>query len=307
MVGPRTPSPLPDSINDPPAPLPPDERLLLAKKKLQLQQELLQAARGGNYLRVSVLLGEGAETDGTDENEGMTALLLAAKYGHLRVAKILVEAGANIEAESEAFGDEWAIRSEKGRTPLIWAAAGRDCPRMQERMCRFLLDKGAEVNARNFSGRTALQEAAMSASFPNTDPHATMELLLQRGAYVNAYDITGWTALTECGLYGKLKLAELLLLHGAHVDGKPGHDDPSMISNPDLNGGPHESPLVVCAQWSWNEALICLLLEKGADIEGKDKDGKTMQELASDAKRGADAKLGVVLGVVLDQIASKRK
>lgn len=63
---------------------------------------------------------------------------------------------ADIEAKSDAFGNEWVVRTEKGRTPLIWAAVGRDCPRKQERICRVLLEKGAEVNARNMTSRTAL-------------------------------------------------------------------------------------------------------------------------------------------------------
>ena len=211
------------------------------------------------------MLSEGAETEWMEENEGKTALILAAQYGHLRVAEQLIEAGADIEAKSDAFGDDWTIRTEKDRTPLIWAAAGRDCPRTQERMCRLLLDKGADPNVRNVSARTALQEAAMSVRFSNIDPRPTMELLLERGAYVNAYDANSWTALTECGLYGRKDVAEVLLAHGAQVDGRPDKDDPSTDSNPDLKGKPHESPLVVCAEWSWNEELICLLLEKGAD------------------------------------------
>lgn len=276
LIDRRTPSP----------PLPLDERRLLAKKKLRLQRELLQAARIGDYLDVSVLLDGGVETDWTEENEGKTALHFAAQYGHLRVAELLLEAGADIEAKSDAFGDDFTVRSEKGRTPLIWAAAGRDCPRMQERMCRLLLDKGADVNARNVSARTALQEAAMSVRYNNIDPRATIESFLKRGAHVNAYDEYRWTALTECGLWGKKEVAELLLAHGAQVDAKPGKDDPSTDSNPDLEGKPYETPLVVCGGWSWNEELICLLLDKGADIESKNKHGKTMAELASDAKRG---------------------
>lgn len=286
LVDHRTPSPLVSSTEDPPSLLPLDERRRLAKKKLRLQRELLQAARGGDYLDVSLLLGEGAETEWMEENEGMTALHLAAQYGHLRVAELLLEAGADIEAKSDAFGDYWTVRTEKGRTPLIWAAAGRDCPRMQERMCKVFLDKDADVNARNVSARTALQEAAMSVRYHGIDPCATMELLLKYGAQVNAYDMDSWTALTECGIYGKLELAELLLANGAHVDGKPGKDDPAFDSNPDLKGKIHETPLVVCARGTWNEELICLLLNKGADIESKSKDGKTMAVLASDAKRG---------------------
>ncbi len=281
----RRPPSLPSSTDDPPS-LPLDERRLLAKQKRRLQRELLQAARNGDYLDVSLLLGEGAETEWMEENEGMTALHFASQYGHIRVAELLLEAGADIEAKSDAFGDEWIVRTEKGRTPLTWAAAGRDCPRMQERMCRFLLDKGADVNARNVFARTPLQEAAMSARYHNINPHATMELLLKHGAQVNAYDMNHWKALTECGFYGKKEGAEFLLANGAQFDCTPGKDGLAIDGNPDLKGMPYETPLVVCAEWSWNEELICLLLDKGADVESKNKKGKRIADLAADAKRG---------------------
>ncbi|CAF9937303.1 MAG: hypothetical protein HETSPECPRED_000488 [Heterodermia speciosa] len=93
----RTPSP--DSTSDPNSPLSLDERRRLARKKQRLQRELLQAARNGDYLDVSIPLGEGAETDWMEENEGKTALILAAQYGHLRVAELLLEAGADIRSE----------------------------------------------------------------------------------------------------------------------------------------------------------------------------------------------------------------
>lgn len=296
LVDERKSSPLASSNDDPPSPLPLEERRLLAKKKLHLQRELLQSARGGEDLDVSVLLGEGAETEWTEANEGMTALHLAAKYGHIRVAELLLEAGADIEAKSDKLGNVFIVRIEKDRTPLIWAATGRDCPHMQERMCRFLLDKGANVNARNFSGRTPLQEAAMSVCYPNTNPHATMEMLIKCGAHVNAYSMEGWTALTECAFYGRKESVELLLANGAQVDGKPGKGDPAIDSNPDLKGKHCDSPLVVCAG-SWNEELICLLLDKGADAESKNRKGKAMADLAFDAKRG----------MVLDKLAKMGK
>ena len=286
LVDERKTSSLAGSSDGPISPLPLDERRRLAKEKRRLQRELLQSARRGEELDVSLLLAEGAETEWTEGNEGMTALHLAAKYGHIRVAEILLEAGADIEARSDAFGNEWVVRTEKDRTPLIWAAAGRDCPRTQERMCRFLLDKGANVNARNVSARTPLQEAAMSVRYPNTDPHATMETLINCGAQVNAYDMEGWTALTECAFHGRMQLAELLLANGAQVDAKPGIGDPAIDSNPDLRWRHCDTPLVACAGWSWNEELIYLLLDKGADTESKNGQGKTMAELASDANRG---------------------
>ena len=296
LVDERKPSPLASSNDEPPSPLRLDERRLLVKKKLRLQRDLLQAARVGDDLEVSLLLGEGAETDWTEENGGMTALHIAAQYGHIRSAERLLEAGADIEARSDAFGDDWTVRTEKDRTPLIWAATGRDCLRMQERMCRFLLDKGANVNARNVSGRTPLQEAAMSVRY-NIDPRATLETLIKCGALVNAYDMEGWTALTEGAFYGQKGMVELLLANGAQVDGKPGKDDPAIDTNPDLKGKHCETPLVVCAHWSWNEELICLLLDKGGDMESKNGKGKTIAELAADAKSG----------IVLDKVAEMDK
>ena len=281
----RTPSPLPSSSDQPHVPLPYDERRLLAKKKKRLQRDLLHAAREGDYLDVSILLSEGAETEWTEENEGKTALIFAAQYGHLRVAELLIEAGADLEARSDAFGDDWIIRTEKDRTPLIWAAAGRDCHLTQERMCRLLLDKGADANARNIYARTALQEASMSVRFNNIDPRPTMQVLLEHGAFVNACDMNSWTALTECGHYGRLDVAEYLLAHGAQVDGRTGEDDPAFEGNP-RQTKIRETPLVVCAEWAWNEDLICLLLDKGADTQATNKEGKTMRELATEAKRG---------------------
>ena len=153
-------------------------------------------------------------------------------------------------------------------------------------MCKLLLDAGADVNARNVSARTALQEAAMSVRYHSIDPHATMELLLQRGAHANAYDMNGWTALTESGFYGRMELAELLLANGAEPDGNPGKDDPASESNPDMEGRHHETPLLACSHWNWNEKLICLLLDRGADVDRMNRGGKTMANLASDAKRG---------------------
>ena len=71
------------------------------------------------------------------------------------------------------------------------------------------------------------------------------------------------------------------------MDGKPGPDDPATASNPSLEGKIHETPLAVCADWSWNEDLICLFLDKGADVEGRNRYGNTMTDSATKAKRGA--------------------
>ena len=83
---------------------------------------------------------------------------------------------------------------------------------MQERMCSLLLEKGADVNARNVFGRTALQEAAMSVRYTEHDPRLAIEAFLAHGAYVNAHDRKSWTALTECGHYGRLDVTKSVFM-----------------------------------------------------------------------------------------------
>lgn len=107
----------------------------------------------------------------------------------------------------------------------------------------------------------------------------------------------GWTTLTESAFHGQKRMVELLLANGAQVDGKPGKDDRATDSNPDLKGKHCETPLVVCAHWSWNEEIICLLLDRGADMESRNGQGKTIAELAADAKRG----------ITLDKLAEMEK
>ncbi|CAK9012515.1 unnamed protein product [Durusdinium trenchii] len=63
--------------------------------------------------------------------EGRTALILAAKSGHLKVCQVLVSAGADIEATD--FHD---------KTPLAYAAAAH-----HTEIATLLLDHGAEVEA----------------------------------------------------------------------------------------------------------------------------------------------------------------
>lgn len=145
----RSHSPVPSVSTDlDSTPLPGDDRRKVANRKRRLQRDLLQAAPRGDYYDISILLSEGVDMDWTEQNEGKTALHFAAQYGHLRAVERLLEARADIEARSDAFGDDLVNRTEMGRTPLLWAAAGRDCHCTQERMCSLLLEKGADPNAR---------------------------------------------------------------------------------------------------------------------------------------------------------------
>ena len=119
----RSLSPNSCSTSDPNSPLQLDERRRLARD----QRDLLQAAHNGDSLEISILLSEGAETAWTDENEGKTALTLAAQHERLRAAELLLEAGADIDAECNATGTSaWRKAARRSCGPhqvAIWTTA----------------------------------------------------------------------------------------------------------------------------------------------------------------------------------------
>ena len=77
--------------------------------------------------------------------DGITPLLYAALYGHLRVARLLLERGANVNAAS----------TDDECTALMYASEGGHLGIVQ-----LLLASGANKDAVNAQGQTALAMAS---------------------------------------------------------------------------------------------------------------------------------------------------
>jgi ankyrin repeat protein len=133
--------------------------------------------------------------------EPRTPTQLAADNGRLKIVKMLVDRGADI---NEAPGYRF------GRTALQ-AATSRENPEME--LVQFLLEKGAHVNAKPavHGGITALQGAAISGDI------ILAKLLLDKGAEVNAAPalIDGRYAIEGAAEHGRLDMVQLLLNAGA--------------------------------------------------------------------------------------------
>ncbi|EMD34292.1 hypothetical protein CERSUDRAFT_140685 [Gelatoporia subvermispora B] len=80
-----------------------------------------------------------------------TALQTATTGRHLQLVRLLIDHGANVNAESGEFG-----------TALVAACAGG-----YDDIARLLVKKGADVKARDSGGRTALQIAMDEDNFPD--------------------------------------------------------------------------------------------------------------------------------------------
>ena len=134
------------------------------------------------------------------------------------------------------------VADNHGITPLMYAAEIGSVDAM-----RFLIDRGADVNAQNAFGSTALMWSV-------SDP-AKVRLLLDHGAQVNTAAKSGRTALIIAAFTNpSAEVVRLLLAKGAKVD---------------VMDKRHVTPLNA-ATFGNDTATVRLLLEAGADIDTPD-------------------------------------
>jgi ankyrin repeat protein len=231
------------------------------------------ACEYGHEAVVSLLLEKGADMNAKSYG-GWTPLHLACKCGHEAVVSVLLERGADSnvkksDAWSPLSDDGWTPLSDNGSTPLHMASRNG-----HESIVSLLLERGADVNVKKSDGWTPLSYACRMGH------EAIISLLLERGADVNAKDKGGKTPLHKASWKGHESVISLLLEKGADVnvkdkDGKtPLHCACGYNGRESIVSWGGETPLHN-ASWKGHESVISLLLERGADVNVKDNDGKT--------------------------------
>lgn len=145
-------------------------------------------AREGMLPKVQRGIAQGIDPNTTDE-EGHTALMLAAFDGHTNTVKYLLAEGADPN-----------LYDQNGRSALMYAATGPNAATV-----RALLDAGAQVNA------VDKDEQFNALMFAAAEGHAdNVQLLLDHGAEKSTADIDGETALDFARANGHTAVAELL-------------------------------------------------------------------------------------------------
>ena len=136
-----------------------------------------------------------------------------------------------------------------GATALHWAAQSDDVE-----MLGLLVDAGADVSAKNRFNVTPLELAA------NNGNAAAIERLLQAGADANATSREGQTPLMSAAENGRVAAIEALLAHGAEVDAVEHYRGQTAL---------------MWAAGEGNTDAVRTLLAAGADVTAKSKAGFT--------------------------------
>jgi ankyrin repeat protein len=142
------------------------------------------AARGGELLKADPGLASARSPD------GFAPLHLACYFGHEEMAQLLLDGGADPDVVS---------RNAMSLRPLHSASASRALG-----IVRMLLEHGADVNAQQHGGWTALHAAAKHGDL------RLVELLLSRGADSALASADGRTALDLAGESGEAEVVKAL-------------------------------------------------------------------------------------------------
>jgi ankyrin repeat protein len=157
--------------------------------------DIFEASATGQTQRVKELI----ENDHSLVNEfavdGFYPLGLAVFFRHPDTVKVLLDSGADVNTQ--------ARNAMKVRPIHAASAAG------QIEVVRLLIERGADVNARQQSGFTPLHEAALTGKLEFA------RLFLDHGADINAKNDDGKTSLSIATEAGREAMVRFLLERGA--------------------------------------------------------------------------------------------
>ena len=157
---------------------------------------LVEAIKLNEFEAAKMLIAAGANVNASN-SDGDTAMMLAAANGHTEIARLLIVSGANIDNKDSI-----------GRTELMLVARNG-----HREIAQLLIAAGADVNSRaNYSLLTALLYATENGH------KEIAQLLINAGADVNSLDIFDYSALMRSAYWGQKTMVRLLIKAGANVN-----------------------------------------------------------------------------------------
>ncbi len=160
-------------------------------------------------------------------------------------------------------GADVNAKNRRGSTPLFWALH-------DEAKVRLLVARGAAVKIKQVEGRSPVYQAALLGN-----GYSVLRFLLENGGGPNVATLNGLTPLGGAALRGDVEAMRLLIDKGAAIDAKNGAGATALM-NAATNG---------------SLSAVQLLLDKGADPNLRTKLGETALGNAAGAGNAATVKL----------------
>jgi ankyrin repeat protein len=284
-----------------------------ARESHRGQTALMWAAGGKQPGAVQALIGLGADVNARSTS-GFTPLMFAAREGDPESARLLLDAGARID-DTTPSGESAllvAAASVAGVTARDYRLIAE--PSGHEAVALLLLARGANVNQADTLGMTPLHHAvetrkrdllkALVTRGANLDARLAQQgLPFRRGDYVSRAGFGGATAFWLAAMYGDVEAMQVLVAAGADwrlpsrngttplmVAAGLGQTDSRIVPEPrlleavqylvslggdvnDVNNGGQTA--VHGAAGISGHAIIGYLASQGANLEAKDKGGRT--------------------------------
>lgn len=185
----------------------------------------MAAAAADDAVRLKAGLRAGMPVDSVDVS-GRTALMIATHANAVDAARVLIEAGADVNARDRLNDSPYLYAGAEGRLEILkmTVAAGADLASVNRyggtalipaahhgypEVVRYLLTTGIDINHVNFLGWTALLEAVILGD-GSPIYQEIVGLLLDAGADASIGDKEGVTALDHARSQGQSEIVALL-------------------------------------------------------------------------------------------------
>lgn len=129
-----------------------------------MTESIHDAAKSEDIDQLKSLIDKGYNVNAIEQNTGWTPLHSAVSFGHISIAKLLINNGANVN-----------MTSNSGFTPLHIAVDQGNVS-----IAEFLISKEADVNAKNAAGLTPLNLAENLLNMTKIDEYGKVVELLKK-------------------------------------------------------------------------------------------------------------------------------